>query len=98
MKSKIALLLGCLVIGTTSVNAMTLKEDGTYINKKNVSISAKVYNKLSEKFNDGTIDLFDQKRMDFFTKNIDKISQDTKYIVTTEVLDNKGNIIETREL
>ncbi len=91
---KVLLLIGCLFIGITSANALTLNEDGTYTNTKGVKIASEQYKNLSANFSKRTIDLLNQKQIDGLLNPNDKIQTTTDYTITTDKIVN-GEIVDS---
>lgn len=91
---KILLLIGCLFLGITSANALTLNEDGTYTNAKDVTITSEQYKTLSKKFTNTTIDLLNQKSVLYFSDSKNQNNIKTEYAITTNTIVD-GEIVDT---
>ena len=94
--------LGCfacfILLSVCNVNALSLNSEDNYVNKKGVIISREEYDVLSNKYNDGTIDLFDNNLLNYLYANDSEISQSVEYSITTDVFDSRGNYIESRTM
>ncbi len=91
---KVLLLIGCLFIGITSANALTLNEDGTYTNTKGVKIASEQYKNLSANFTDTTINLLDQNDVLHFSDSKNKENIETNYTITTDTI-IEGEIVDS---
>ena len=87
------LFIVCLLIGIGSSSALTLNEDGSYTNAKNVKISSEQYGILSNKFTDTTIDLLDAKKILYYSDAKSRTIQ-TEYTITTDIISD-GKIIDS---
>ena len=90
------ILLLIIIFSFSKVNALTMNEDGNFINKKGAVISIDKYNNLINKYDDMLIDILSQEYIDMYS-NLD-IKFTTKYIITTYAFDRNGNIIDEREM
>ena len=98
MKSKIALLLGCLVIGTTSVNAMTLNKNGYYENSRGAIISQDEYISLKKENKDDEIDRMSREVIDLYLDPKMNRKENTIYEITTYKLDSNGKIVDEKSM
>lgn len=78
-----------------SVNALTLNDNGDFINKKGATITAEQYEVLSDKFTDTTINILPQAQINYLSNEQNEINIERAYSITTDVKDNLGNIIST---
>lgn len=91
---KILFLITCLMLEINSVNALTLNEDGSYMNSKGANISANQYEVLLSKFSASKIDKLSQKAITLFSNADVIIETETKYTITTDTIQD-GEVIDT---
>lgn len=92
------LFIGCLLIGIGSSRALTLNEDGSYTNAKNVKISSEQYKILKENYNDKIIDNITESDLGFMSEKRTNLEKKEIYAITTYTTDMFGNIIESKTI
>ena len=93
---KILLFLGMLFT-FTNVQAMTLDNEGNYLNEVGAIIRVSEYEVLSSIFNESTIKYLPQESVNYYINNIDNLEFDKKILLTTNKIDKNGVILETNE-
>lgn len=92
---KILVIIICAIFSVSSVNALTLNEDGTYTNEKGAIITSDEYNTLSKMMNKKIIDLLSQKAVKGFTNPNNTKKPIEEFSITTDIMDKTGNILNS---
>lgn len=92
---KILFLIGCLLIGINSANALTINGDEGYINNNGAKISSEQYKILHKNnFEDSYIDKLTQDSINVYSDP--KLNDESKsiYVITTYKMDRFGNVVD----